>query len=97
MIASIPMQRYPYRVRPRIDKNLKQALSEEPNAQRFSKNKDWLQVKQKLEIAHRIIVGCEPHADLAQEYGISRYVVQAIVKKARAKPKALSELIDAQH
>ena len=43
MIASIPRQRYPFRVRSLTDKNLKQALSKQTNAQRYSKKKDWLQ------------------------------------------------------
>ena len=62
----------------------------------MSKHATSLQADQKLDIAHRVIVGCETHADIALEYRVSRWVIQGIVKKVNKNPKYLSELITKQ-
>ena len=52
-----------------------------------------LRLEDKLDIAHRAIVSCEPQKDLAKEYRVSPVVVSLLICQVRKKPKYLAELI----
>ena len=52
-----------------------------------------LHLEDKLDIAHRAIVGCEAQKDLAKEYRVSQVVVSLLICQVRKKPEYLAELI----
>ena len=52
-----------------------------------------LSIEQKLDIAHRAIVGCEGQAELAKEFRVTQVVVSLLVSKVRKQPGHLGELV----
>ena len=60
---------------------------------RRGKNRPRLTTLQKLDIADRIIRGCEPANDLAKEYRLHLCNISQIVSKVRKNPKVLKERI----
>ena len=52
-----------------------------------------LNLDQKLEIVHRILVDGEAQKDLAKEFRLSQALVSILVGKVRKKPEFLAELI----
>ena len=52
-----------------------------------------LSLEQKLDIAHRAIVGGEVQMDLAKEFRVSQKVVSVLVNRVRKKPQFLRDLV----
>jgi Mor family transcriptional regulator len=61
---------------------------------RRGKHRAKLTTHNKLDIADRIIRGCEPSADLAKEYRVTLSCIYKIVAQVRNKPGVLGELIN---
>ena len=49
---------------------------------------------QKLEIADRVVRGCEPMKDLSKEFRVSPARISSIVKEVRSKPEVVREKIN---
>ena len=49
---------------------------------------------QKLEIADRVVRGCELIKDLAKEFRVSPARISSIVKEVRSKPEVVREKIN---
>ena len=58
---------------------------------RRGKHRAKLTTHEKLDIADRIIRGCEPTVDLAQEYRVTNSCICQIVAMVRKKPDVLGE------
>ena len=61
--------------------------------QRRFRTEKALSIEQKLDIAHRAIVGCEGQAELAREFRVTQVVVSLLVSKVRKQPGHLGELV----
>jgi predicted transcriptional regulator len=54
-------------------------------------------VRQKLDIAHKVLVEKISQVDVAQEYGVSQGAIGQIMHKMRKEPKAIGEIIAKSH
>ena len=79
----------------RLFKKLKSAFQEETpvGRRRRGKKPPKISTSQKLEIADRVVRGCEAQADLAKEFRISQSRVCNIVAELKKRPEVIREQI----
>ena len=58
---------------------------------RKSKERGPLDISQKLDIAHRVIVDRDNQAELAKEFRVSKGYISMISSKVREKPEVMRE------
>ena len=63
------------------------------NSRHRGRRRPALTVAEKIEIVHKVIVEYEYQQDVAKEFRVSRYVVQALVNKARKNKDFIDELV----
>ena len=80
----------------RFTKQLKESLREETpiGLRKKGKHHARITVTQKLEIADRVVRGCEPIKDLAMEFRVSPSRISNIVREMRTKPELVREQIN---
>ena len=61
-------------------------------ARKKTKGRGPLKLKDKIEIAHKVLVQFLPYSDVAKEYRIGQSVICKLIKKAKDNPAFLEEL-----
>jgi hypothetical protein len=63
-----------------------------PGKRRRSKKRGPLKMEEKLDIAERVLISFESHAEVARTFRVSKSTVSQLVTKVKRKPEYLSEL-----
>jgi len=58
-----------------------------------SKRRGPLTISERIDIAHRVLIGFEKHSDLAKEFRVSPGVIAQVIHKAKVNKEFLSELL----
>ena len=59
-----------------------------------SKRRGPLTIAERIDIAHRVLIGHEMHAELAREYRVTAAVINMVISKARRNPTFLKALLE---